>query len=65
MFLRRGQAPTASHDPYVWTADCAGVQPNRETERCAVPNPPAGVYYVMVYGYHEYWGAKLTVSIVR
>jgi hypothetical protein len=65
MFLRRGQAPTASHDPYVWTADCAGVQPNRETERCVVPNPPAGDYYVMVYGYHEYWGAKLTVSIVR
>jgi hypothetical protein len=65
MFLRRGQAPTASHDPYVWTADCAGVQPNRETERCVVTNPVAGDYYVMVYGYHEYWGAKLTISIVR
>jgi hypothetical protein len=65
MFLRRGQAPTASHDPYVWTADCAGVQPNRETERCVVTNPAAGDYYVMVYGYHEYWGAKLTVTIVK
>jgi hypothetical protein len=65
MFLRRGAAPTASHDPYVWTADCAGVQPNRETERCVVNNPVAGDYYVMVYGYHEYWGAKLTVTISK
>jgi hypothetical protein len=65
MFLRRGAAPTASHDPYVWTADCAAVQPNRETERCVVNNPPAGDYYIMVYGYHAYWGAKLTVTVTK
>ena len=48
-----------------FTADCAAVQPNRETERCVVNNPPAGDYYIMVYGYHEYWGAKLTVTATK
>jgi hypothetical protein len=64
LFVKKGSAPTASHYPYVWTADCVGVEPNRETERCVIPNP-SGEYHILVYGYHEYWGTKLTVTAVR
>lgn len=63
LFVRRGSQASISELPYNWTADCASVRPNRETEVCAFDNPQSGTYYITIYGYHAYWGAKLTATI--
>jgi hypothetical protein len=65
LFVRRDTEAEIVDEPqpYSWTADCASVLPNRETETCTINSPPAGRYYITVYGYHEYWGADLKVWI--
>lgn len=64
LFVRRGAEAVIIDEPkpYSWTADCASVEPNRDTERCVFNNPAAGTYYITVYGYHEYWGADLKIT---
>lgn len=64
LFVRRGAEAVIIDEPqpYSWTADCAKVEPNRITEVCTFNNPPAGRYFITVYGYHEYWGADLKIT---
>lgn len=65
IFIRRGSRPSASHHPYTWVADEKSIQPNREDELIVIPNPTAGTWHVLLYGYHEYWGTTLKVTITR
>lgn len=68
MFVRKGSAPLITRANYAnsgWTADCAGIQPNRETEQCVFSNPGSDTWYVTIYGYWEYYGADLTVKITK
>jgi len=65
IFIQHGSRPTASHHPYTWTAYDESVKPNRENELIVVSNPAAGTWYVMLYGYHAYWGTSLKVTLTR
>ena len=57
--------PTASrpNEQYAWTADCASIESNRAPERCTFSRPASGVWHILVYGYHAYYGANLTVTL--
>ena len=64
LFVKFGSAPSVSSKyPYSYSADCASVLDNRATERCVFTNPAAGDWHILVYGYHRYWGAKLTATL--
>jgi hypothetical protein len=64
LFVRRGTPPTVSRTPtYSWVADCASVRPNREREVCTFNNPASGEWHILVFGYHAFWGTRLTVTI--
>jgi hypothetical protein len=66
LFVRHGSRPTVSRTPtYSWQATCRSIEPNREPETCDIQNPPAGEWHVMVFGYHAYYGSKLTVTTYR
>ena len=66
LFVRYGQVPTVSLSPrYSWTADCAGLQPNREDKKCVINGPLAGDYYIMLYGYNTYFRSTLKVELVK
>lgn len=68
LFVRLGSRPSVSRTPtYSWAADCSSVNPNFEDELCVFPRSGSGVtpgtYHIMVFGYHAYYGAKLTATI--
>lgn len=65
IFLRRNSRPTASHHPYSWAADHRSIEPNRADELIVVSNPAAGTWHLLLYGYHEYWGTTVKVTITR
>lgn len=71
LFVNHGSQATipdqdrVAYVPANWKATCASVNPNRETEICRIDNPPAGTWYVHVYGYHAYWGANLKATTTR
>ena len=65
LFVRRGSRPTASHHPYVWTADCKSIESNRTPEECVINNPTAGTWHILLYGYHAYWGTTLKATITK
>lgn len=64
MFVRKGSSPTVTKLPtYSWTADCAGIKPNRENESCTFNNPGSGQWYIMLYGYNTYFSSNLKVTV--
>lgn len=68
MFVKRGSSPSVTRNNYAnrgWTADCASIRPNRDTEECVFTNPSSGTWYVMVYGFHAYDGATLRVRFTK
>ncbi|HYW52207.1 MAG TPA: hypothetical protein VE861_16440 [Gemmatimonadaceae bacterium] len=69
LFVRQGSAAVISRpngEGYTWTATCASVESNRAPERCAIPNPPAGDWYISLYGYNDsYYGVSLKATITR
>ncbi len=67
LFVRRGSQPSVNNanEQYTWTAECASVLPNRESEVCSFSNPPAGTWYILLYGYHAYWGTTLKATITK
>lgn len=66
LFVNPGSKPSVtSHWPYKWTARCASVKPNLENDVCEIPNPPAGTWHILVYGYHAYYSTSLKVTIDR
>lgn len=70
MFVRKGSAPVVNHNPpkdytYTWTADFAGIAPNREEEVYTISNPSSGTYYILLFGYNTYFTSRLTVTGVK
>ena len=66
LFVSRGQQPKVnSRAPYSYSATCASVKPNRQRENCTFDNPPAGEWHILLYGYHRYYGTRLTATIHR
>jgi hypothetical protein len=64
LFVSRGTQPTvSSREPYNYTAQCASIKPNRESENCTFNDPPAGEYHILLYGYHAYYGTTLRATI--
>ncbi|KAA9327620.1 hypothetical protein F0P96_16720 [Hymenobacter busanensis] len=72
LFVRRGSAPVVvgpkppTYTPaYSWTADCAGIKPNREDEVCSFTNPSSGTWYASLYGYNTYFSSRLLVTYTK
>ncbi len=66
LFVRKGIDPTVTLTPtYSWTADKHSVNPNREDEVILMPNPPAGVYHIMLFGYNSDFTSQLIVKIEK
>ena len=66
LFVRYGQQPVINRSSgYTWTADCASIKPNRESEICSFENPAAGEWYLLVYGYHAFYGTSLRATITK
>jgi hypothetical protein len=66
LFVRKGSPAIINLSPsYSWTADCASIKPNRETENCNITNPSAGVWHITVYGYVSYFSCLLKVTITK
>lgn len=63
MFVRKGAKPIINNDKiskYSWTADHAGINPNRADEIYTVNNP-SGTYYITLYGYDTYFLSWLVI----
>lgn len=66
LVVRKGSAAVIKLSPsYSWTADCASIRENRETESCSFQNPPSGDWYVTVYGYNTFFVSLLKVTITK
>lgn len=62
MFVSKGSDPKiTSKLPYTYTADCASIKPNRESEVCTFQNPGSGQWSVMLYGYNTYFWSRLII----
>lgn len=70
MFVRKGQKPIIKHtyppniSEYSWTADFAGINPNREEEIYTVSNP-SGTYHIALYGYNSFFASTLIITITK
>ncbi len=66
LFVSHGQRPQVQNNSgYTWTAQCASVSPNREPDQCVFNNPQAGQWHIVLFGYHEYYGATLRAVVTR
>lgn len=63
LFVRKGSNPVIhSNYPYKWTADESSILPNRDRENITISNP-SGDYYILVYGFNNYFSSNLKVTL--
>ena len=63
LFVGKSRPSIISTYPYKWNAEYSSILPNRDKENITITNPPSGEWYVMLYGFNNYFSSNLKITL--